>query len=587
MKKIIQKIISGIFITVMMTGVLGGCGAKEEAATDYTIWLYQAQDSSYYLDYSENPVLRYLMEKEWNGKTLNLEFIVPPAGSAQQNYNTMISTSDFPTLMQNSVSDPAPIMYEEGCILDITDLVKEYMPNYYKLIQTNETLRSNVVFEIDGEEKILSIATLNESTPYTYAGMVYRRDWIVKYGTNPFTGEAFMGGYTDEKDPDSYVDNVVFPSGGTEPVYISDWEWMFEIFSKAQQALGIESYCISVYYPGYTWAGGLCSCFGEGGIVWYQAEDGEVRFGGTEESTRAYFECLNSWYKKGWLDKRFNERVSDQYYSIDSSAVRSGEVGMWCGLESDLGGRLDLNDGGATEGIFVAGCAYPINDIYGAEECKYVEPRVMNVDDSLVSTGFFVMDGAQEKDLASLFTMLDYLYIEEGAILRTLGMNQEQLKESGSTFYSEYGMEDGAYTLSEDGRIVKCDTLRKDSGGLSVAVSLDRLPGLQLISSIDEGYADTYEASLKSWIKYTNKGRLWGSTAMLNMSSEDNATAQDALSKVINYMEANAYKFIKGEKSIKKDSTDWNEWCSYLKRFKYDDVSELLQRYVDLYPLTH
>ena len=26
---------------------------------------------------------------------------------------------------------------------------------------------------------------------------MYRRDWIVKYGTNPVTGEAFTGGYTD------------------------------------------------------------------------------------------------------------------------------------------------------------------------------------------------------------------------------------------------------------------------------------------------------------------------------------------------------------------------------------------------------
>lgn len=57
---------------------------------------------------------------------------------------------------------------------------------------------------------------------------------------------------------------------GTEPFFLSDWEWMFDIFTKAQAELGItDSYCLSMYYPGFTWAGGLCSCFGEGGIIWY------------------------------------------------------------------------------------------------------------------------------------------------------------------------------------------------------------------------------------------------------------------------------------------------------------------------------
>ena len=71
---------------------------------------------------------------------------------------------------------------------------------------------------------------------------------------------------------------VVFPSGGTDPVYISDWEWMFEIFTEAMADQGItDSYCTSIYYPGYMWSGGLCSCFGEPIPIWYKGSDDVVR----------------------------------------------------------------------------------------------------------------------------------------------------------------------------------------------------------------------------------------------------------------------------------------------------------------------
>lgn len=131
-------------------------------------------------------------------------------------------------------------MYEEGIILDLTDLVRENMPNYCAVLDSNEAVRGKAVYDVDGEEKILAIYGVNEDYPYYFAGTMYRRDWLVKYGTNPQTGAAFTGGYTDENDVDSWVDDVVFPSGGTDPVYISDWEWMFEIFEKALADQGLQ-----------------------------------------------------------------------------------------------------------------------------------------------------------------------------------------------------------------------------------------------------------------------------------------------------------------------------------------------------------
>lgn len=196
------------------------------------------------------------------------------------------------------------------------------------------------------------------------------------------------------------------------------------------------------------------------------------------------------------------------------------------------------------------------------------------------------MDGADKKDLGPLFAFLDTLYSEEGAVLRTLGMNKEQLSEDGveTDFYKEYNLMDGAYTADANGKYVISDVIKNDSGSLSAAVSLDKLPGLQLVKNVDRGYTQTLEQSLKAWIRYDNQGRIWGSTAFLNASVDDTDTCQKALTKVLNYMEQNAYKYIDGEKDISDDG-QWNAWCTALKKFNVDNVSEILQKYVDVYPI--
>ena len=116
------------------------------------------------------------------------------------------------------------------------------------------------------------------------------------------------------------------------------------------------------------------------------------------------------------------------------------------------------------------------------------------------------MEGAQEKDLGPLLAMLDYLYTEEGAVLHTLGATPAQLEEAGldTSFYQDNGIENGTYTVEENGayRYKKVDAIVNDSGALLMATSGEKLPGYTLISSVDQGYAETYENSLKAWIKY-------------------------------------------------------------------------------------
>lgn len=586
---------SRMYISVLLAGALtvpmvlsgcGGGGGGKGGEEQFSWWIYNGADSSYYTEYSENPAIQYTLTKTWgeDETKISFEFWQPASGTAADNYSTMIASGDLPDIIDAVISDPPEIMHEKGYALDLTEYVTQYMPNYVELVHSDESITKNAVTMVDGEEHYYSLCNILDAPDTVFQGYMYRRDWIVKYGTNPETGEAFTGGYTDENDPDSWQDDVVFPSGGPDPVYISDWEWMFDIFQKALDDLGIDdSYCMSLYYPGFTWSGGLISSFGGGTNVWYQDKDGVVHFGGDSDQFRAYLECMNSWYEKGWLDQAFNERTSDAFYAIDSTSVRQGKVGMWNGQQSDLGGRIDAHDGGFTEGIYVAGCAYPINDIYGGDNCKNIEPDCV-MGGGLVSGGVIITPSAEEKNLAALCSYLDYFYSEEGALIRTLGLSADQVAEfEDSTFYADYGLEGGAYTKGEDGKYVKSDVLVNDSGNLQGACAFTKAPGLTLVKNVDLGYADTYQASLDSWSKYPNTGFFQGTITTNSMNADDSKTCDDLRSKVLEYMTNNCVDFIMGTRDIESDS-EWETWCKTIAKYNYQKATDIYQGYVDEHP---
>jgi len=567
-------------------GNIGGTsGQSASPETTFDWWIYSGTSSEYYDNYAQNPAIQYTLRRGWGPeeKGIALNFLQPPPGSEADNYATMLASGDLPDVIDAVICDPPQVMVEKGYAIELTDYVEQYMPNYKALVHSNNEIYINTVtVDEEGKEHYYNLATVNEGYTTVFQGFMYRRDWIAKYGTNPVTGEPFTGGYTDPNDVDSWVDDVVFPSGGTDPIYISDWEWMFDIFTKAQADLGITGkYCMSLYYPGFTWSGGLLSCFGGGVNVWYQDADAKVHFGGYEEPFKTYLQCMHAWYEKGWLDHDFNQRTSDAFYQIDSTSVRQGMIGLWNGQQSELGGRLDMHDGGYTEGIFVAGTPYPINDIYGPDSCKFVEPNCL-MGSGLTGGGILVTPKAKEKDLATFCSYIDYFYTTEGALIKTLGLSKEQVADfSENTFYADHGLIDGAYYIGEDGRYRKSDVLVHDSGQLNTAVGFNKCCGITLVDSVDLGYADTFQASLDTWMKYPNTGFFQGSRTTNAMTQEDIKTSGDIHSKALEYMTKNCANFITGKSNFDKD---WDKWCTVLKKYRVDSITALYQYYVDNYP---
>lgn len=372
MKKL-ARIMAMVLVLVMALSLVACSGGESGDTWNMTYWMARGEDASYYSEYEDNPVYKYIAENyEFNGKHINIDFNVAPPGSETDDFSTLLGTGSYSDIMDlNMASATAPELFEEGIIYELTDYIPEHMPNYWQYIQDNPEFKDVVYTYIDGEPHIIALRGLHDAPEPNFEGYCYRRDWIVKYGKNPKTGTAFTGGYADPNDRLSWTDDVVFPNGTDEPIYISDWEWMLDIFKTAIEAEGIsDGYCFAPFAYGYQAPGDFYSGFGGGAPYWYM--DGNTVVDGTvNDNMRAMLQCLNTWYKNGWIDTSFDEHTGDMFFAVDANSVFQGKVGLWQGRQSTIGDQIDV------EGIMVYGCRQPINDIYGGDAQKGKEPTPM------------------------------------------------------------------------------------------------------------------------------------------------------------------------------------------------------------------
>ena len=579
--------------------------APLEGAEQFSFLLNMTDSTEYYLTYSENPVLQYITHTQtFTGSDgeqhpIAFDFQTMPLGSQTDTINTLLSTQSYPDVMGTTfIGTSIYELYENGVALDLTDYVHQYMPNYLRFLEENPDLMRDATYIIDGETKFLTLNGYKKQLDIyqdMFSGFCYRRDWLVKYAVNPLTGEVFSGYYsldqngntiheeqwTENVDGDSWVDDVIFPSGTGNPIYISDWEWMFEAFSRALVEEQIEDgYCLSVYYPGYNANGDLETGFGGTGVLWYMDENGKVQFGADGDGMKAYLECLHSWYEKGWLDQRFMERSGDMFYRIDETSFRQGKVGLWLGSSSTLGSRLHSDVLPACQSIVVYGAAQPINDVYGDTSVQGKNP-ISYYYPLRTGEGYIVTNKATEKDIAIFCSFIDYLYSEEGAYLYNYGLSAEQQAAWPTPMYEKYGYFYGAYTTETDdtGHTVVhyADGLIEDKD-LRTAMTLNRMFGLGNAAEVDYGYGPAYVNSFQQWAKYDAYG--FASIIGIRLTSEQASNQAKIRVRIEQeYMYLEVPKFITGQLSL---DSDWENYCSDLVKRRYKNVTEYYQTQYDM-----
>jgi len=531
-------------------------------------------------EYEEVAPLQYAMTKEWdpsgNGNTrkVDIDVIMPPAGSESDYLNTIISTRKYSDIMVlENANTNASEMFENGQALDITDYVLQYMPNYLAYFDRHPELKGRETCQVNGEPRYLCLYSLSEVRNEPWGGMVYRRDWVVKYGKNPTTGEAFSGSWDDQ---DNWTDDVVFPSGNPDPMTISDWEWMLDIFQTALDEEGIDDgYAFSIAASGGNGVGDFESGFGAANGWYIDPVTGQAVFGTTTKGYRTFLECMHAWYEKGWVNPYFYENANDMFFLIDAGSVYSGKVGAWYGMNNQLGKSIDMMG----TGIVVFAAPSPINDVYGDADVQGIEPFYYYAN-GLIGAQIVITDKAKDKDLPALFTFLDYFFSPEGSVLATYGLNADQLKEletlcpAAYELYQTLGLSEGAYTV-ENGKYKRNPLylVNDDVAGLAALLRFIRLEDL---SNLQNDYPAYYQHAMDLWSMYPVDS-LIGNELVAQLTSAEADIKATLDSEYYTYLAQNVPEFITGERDI-TDDADWEAFCGEVNAFGPEKYTEALNR---------
>lgn len=600
-------------------GMLAGCNNTSDADT-FTIWMASSVNSSIYNDYGENPVIQYL-EKRFD---INLEFTTPMLGKELEDFNKLIGSGSYPDVMDLSFyTDSIALLYDDGygAAMDLTQYIADYMPNYSKFMTDNATLTQYA--KIDG--MYLTLNGYSEEIPVQWGGWEYRRDWLIEYGESQTKGtyssveevekalssesSERTGGFIEPIADDSYesgyayADGIVFPDGiltedgHDNPLTIRDWEWMFEIFSQNEDC----EYCISLPNIGYHGTGELLSAFGVGPL-WNAYDDGtgtfsEMKFGPTQDGYKRYVEKMHEWYEKGWLDPNFTSNSGDMFYAIDGESITSGKVGLWYGTSGQLGNLMEQSSGGsipALEGIDSWGARQP-REGYGAED----EAAGLFCDDPSIfylasqeGRRWIVTDAAEGKNIEKLFTMLDWLYTEEGSITSAFGLSKEQIEEYDidTSLLDEYGLtEEGCWWwVDENGEKCDADTpgakvmwnpiVKNSTGDLGVATTGSYFFAMGFDNVGREYDQDSFSKShgLKEWVAYNNSGSL--TSSFTSQFTVDEGSSYNAVQESVREFIGTTLPDI-----IKNgvDNINWANFLGGLRTRKCDDNTTLVQGLYD------
>lgn len=242
---------------------------------------------------------------------VNLEFYHPPENDDGTYFNTMIASGDWPDIIRSNFDYyPGKIVgaIEDGIILDYTDLVYQYAPNFLEAIGSRgDKTRRNVMSD-DGQIirvrcEINDVGIPGEEYPglegQQHTGLIMRKDWLDELGLEaPRTVEELTDVLIQFRDQ----------KGAEIPYALGKllFEWIYDNGNNMSSAYGVS-------------------------IRGYQVdENGQVTYGRTMAAYKDYLELMQTWYAEKLIDSDFISRTLEDARKLFING-RSGmvTVGNW------------------------------------------------------------------------------------------------------------------------------------------------------------------------------------------------------------------------------------------------------------------
>ena len=366
-----------------------------------TLWM---RTEPFTIAYPEIDVANSSFYQEMKRRTgIHLDITGVIAFQADEQFNLMVAGGDYTDMIgrfKTFYTAGIDAGIENNVIIDLGELMEEYMPNYQYALATNDTFRRDCT---SAEGYIGAANTLFETTEGEQIGPVIRQDWLDEAGLqSPVTYDEY------------YETLKAFQANGHDGALALRWS-------------GINS-------GSYLLAGfGAAGFYDDTAVaVPFLNIDGTVEFGPVMDGYRDYLKLMNQWYEEGL--------VYHDFMSLDSSTYPQN-------LSNGTFGIAVVDRGQFTATQLALEAGDPNADLVGCKDARQNADDVLHIQyvDHHVSDGYSITTACQTPELAAQY--LDYLYTEDGSILAGYGIEGEGLAydENGKPQMSDLILHNDTY----------------------------------------------------------------------------------------------------------------------------------------------
>lgn len=315
------------------------------------------------------PAIQHLQELTG----ITIEYTELDFWTAQEKMNVAIASGDYAAIISDlSYTGGATGALEDGIIVDLTDDLPKYSPNYQHLIDSNPDVAP--IFRNDG--RVLCYQSPYENFVQNQ-GLVIRKDWLEEQ-------------------------NLEIPT---------TYDQMFETLKTFRDAYNTTT---SIYFNSDCNINGLTvgydvAVFGAGGnatTLPYYAVDGTIHCSLIEDGYRDYLTEMNKWYNEGLFNRDFGSIAYDPMGGELAELQANGTVGVWC-----------------TSGEGVGNITQPVSCVPNLTlEEGGIDHMTSN---SLVTDSTNTYITACCDDVETAMKFLDYMYSEDGILFYNYGFEGE------------------------------------------------------------------------------------------------------------------------------------------------------------------
>ncbi len=307
---------------------------------------------------------------------ISIQFTHPAAGQEKEQFNVMVASGEYPDIIAGPGNGtfyyPGGLFkaVDDGVMLDLTDQLPTWAPDYWKVLQEYELLRREIS---DKNGRIAGFYKVKPEMDPPHRRIQIRVDTLEKCG----------------------IQNV--------PEYLEDYDQLFAkileqgITPWSPDKSGLEPMFMGMYGLGMY----------DVNESFMKDENGKVSYMFTRPEYRDYLEKMAEWYEKGFISKDFvSQNDQDRKSLFDSQ-----KLGIVLASSDDTLTRANL------QGFEVTNFPYP--------RLSEGEMNHAAQADTMIQSKNEVGISAKCSNPEAAMAFLNYFYTEEGAMLANWGVEGE------------------------------------------------------------------------------------------------------------------------------------------------------------------